>query len=99
MIDGMVIAWLAVVAADIITTAIGVGRGLREATPWISRLLGEDDLVLFVMSMMLIGIFVSLAISGLYRWKPWAGYALGAFAIVWRGRVVINNIRLIRGRK
>lgn len=99
MIDGMVIAWLAVVAADIITTAVGVGGGLREATPWLRWLLGEDDLGLFVMGMMLIGIFVSLAIFDLCRWSTWAGYALGAFAIVWRGRVVINNIRLIRVKK
>jgi hypothetical protein len=99
MIDGMVIAWLAVVAADIITTAIGVNRGLREATPWLRRLLGEDDLVIFVMGMMLIGIFVSVAIFGLYGWHPWAGYALGVFAIAWRGVVVYRNFKILKGEK
>jgi hypothetical protein len=99
MIEVIVIVWLAVVVADIVTTAIGVSRGLREATPWLRWLLDEDDPFLFVMLMGFMGIVVSGSIVGSYRWHPWAGYAFGAFAIVWRGRIVINNIRLIRGKK
>jgi hypothetical protein len=99
MIYVIVIVWLAVVVADIVTTAIGVSRGLREATPWLKRILGEDDVALFGMTMSFLGTIVILAIVGLGEWRPWAGYALGGFAIGWRGRVVINNIRLIRGIK
>jgi hypothetical protein len=96
MISVLVIVWAVVVALDIVSTLIGVNRGLREATPWLRKILGEDDYCLFGMRMLLLGIVVCWSIVGLYHWQPWAGYLLGLAAIAWRGVVVYMNFRLIR---
>ncbi len=98
MICAIIIVWLAVVVADIVTTIIGVSRGLREAMPWLRRILGEDDF-LFGMIMSFLGAIVILAIVRLGEWHPWAGHALGAFAIVWRGTVVYKNFKLLKGEE
>ena len=99
MISLLVIVWVVVVMGDIITTLIGVSRGLREAMPWLRRLLGEDDGYAFFMTMVLLGLVGGGAILGLYHWHPWSGYALAVGAIAWRGRIVYRNIVLIRGAK
>ena len=99
MITVLIVVFTVIVVADIFTTIIGVSKGLREAMPWLRRILGEDDIALFVMIMSFLGAIVILAIVGLGEWRPWAGCSLGIAAIVWRGEIVINNIRLIRGKK
>jgi hypothetical protein len=99
MISVLVLIWAVVVGLDAATTREGLDRWLKEANPilrWLMDKMGEAGLWVGAMAF---GAVIVACIVGLYEWHPWAGYALGAFAIVWRGRVVINNIRLIRGRK
>ncbi len=97
MIYVIIWLWAAVVVADTVTTLVGVGQGRVEGNRFMRATMRLGGPELFIVVMSALGTLFAWCVLELYQVVPWAGGALGGFAIGYRGAVVVRNIGLIVG--